>query len=266
MFRSIRHRLALFTYSWHAVGPRTILRNSVRWVIDAEARTVDSGFDAQHGTDTNGDLTPGEASIPADRRAAATMYLPTMDQDLDAMLAALPWSQAAREAATFVDLGSGKGRVVLLAAMRRFQEVVGVELSPVLHETAAANVARLSTAGVLRSHVRLVHGDATSFDLPDAPLVVYLYHPFRQELAAQVIDGLVASITSAPRPVAVLYGHPTLQPRYDDAIFARHGVLARAIDGARRTRRFALGWSVWTNQAWLDELLTRSPAPAAGEG
>lgn len=251
MFRSIRHRLALFTYSWHAVGPAAMLRNSLRWTIDAEARSVDSGFDARHGTDTNADLTPDEAGIPEARRAAATMYLPTMDEDLDAMLEALPWPVEQREQASFVDLGSGKGRVVLLAAMRRFREVVGVELSPVLHQTAASNVARVGASGALASHVRLVHGDATGFDVPAGPVIVYLYHPFRQELAAEVIDALVTSVARAPRPAAILYCHPTLQARYDDQVFAGRGVFALEREGARHTRRFSLGWSVWTNHTWL---------------
>jgi len=252
MFRSIRHRLALFTYSWHAIGPAAMLRNSLRWSLDTEARAVDSGFDARHGTDTNDDLTPGEAEIPVERRTAATMYLPTMDQDLDAMLAALPWSDSLRNDATFVDLGSGKGRVVLLAAMRRFREVVGVELSPRLHQAAADNVERVRAAGALRSEVRLIHGDATSFATPAGPVITYLYHPFRQELAAEVVDGLVESVATSPRPAAILYCHPTLQPRYDATIFDRHGVLQLEGEGARRTRRFALGWSVWTNRAWLE--------------
>lgn len=252
MLRSIRHRLALFTYSWHAVGPATILRNSMRWVADPEARAVDGGFDAQHGTDTGGEVTPHEAGIPAARRATATMYLPTADQDLAAMLGALPWTAAQRRTATFVDLGSGKGRVVLLAAMHAFHEVVGVELSASLHASAERNVAQLVERGALCSRARLVHGDATAYVPPDGPVIVYLYHPFRQALAAEVIDGLVASLVATPRPAAVLYCHPTLQERYDDEIFARHGVFAQASEGARRTRHFALGWSVWTNQAWLE--------------
>jgi SAM-dependent methyltransferase len=251
MFRSIRHRLSLFTYSWHAVGPATMLRNATRWVTDGAARACASDFDAQHGTDTGGQVTPGEAGIPAARRATATMYLPTADEDLAAMLGALPWSDAERRRATFVDLGSGKGRVVLLAAMQRFAEVVGVELSPALHAAATANVAQMEARGHLRSRVRLVNGDATAFAAPRGPTIAYLYHPFRQELAEQVVDGLVASVVASPRPAAVLYCHPTLQARYDDAIFARHGVLAPAREGARRTRHFTLGWSVWTNHAWL---------------
>ncbi len=266
MFRSIRHRLALFTYSWHAIGPASMLRNSVRWSADAEARAVDSGFDARYGTDTNADLTPGEADILIDRHHAATMYLPTMDQDLAAMLAALPWPESLRRDATFIDLGSGKARVVLLAAMQRFRQIVGVELSPRLHLAAVRNVERVRDAGALVSPVRLVHGDATAFDAPPGPLVTYLYHPFREPIAALVMDRLVASLEASPRPAAILYCHPALQPGFHPSVFGQRDVFQLAVEGGRQTRGFLLGWSVWTNDAWLDR--TTIPVPlvsGAGE-
>ncbi len=74
MFRSIRHRLGPFTKSWYAVGPATMLRNSLRRTADAEARTGDSGFDVSVPWRANGDLTPGEgldhASVPTPASAA----------------------------------------------------------------------------------------------------------------------------------------------------------------------------------------------------
>src|SRR6202167_2877534 len=39
----------------------------------------------------------------------------------------------------FVDLGSGKGRTLLMASDYPFQRIVGVELLPALHETAKGN-------------------------------------------------------------------------------------------------------------------------------
>ena len=50
------------------------------------------------------------------------------------------------EGFTFVDLGSGKGRVLLLAALRPFRRVIGVEISASLHTRAQANVEALRGA------------------------------------------------------------------------------------------------------------------------
>jgi SAM-dependent methyltransferase len=252
MIDALRHRLQLLLYAWRTVGPGTMLRNTWRWALDGEARNSNSSeLDARFGIDTTAELTPNEAAIPAARRAVATMYLPSLGDDLDAMLAALAWPESLARDATFVDIGSGKGRVVLLAAMRRFREVVGVELSPVLHRIAGRNLDIVQASGALVSPARLTLGDATELDVPHGPLIAYLYHPFREPIAAVVVDRIVASLAASPRPAAILYGHPTLQQPIDPAVFARGGMFDARAHGERRTRRYRIGWSVWTNDAWL---------------
>ena len=253
MFNGIPHQLSRLRYSWHAVGAGRLVRNSLRWAADPEARRVDSGFDAEYGTDTNADLTPREAGIPAERRDAATMYLPTMDEDLETILDALPWPDSLRRRSTFVDLGSGKGRAVFLAAMRQFRAVLGVELSPVLHEVAKRNLEIMRSAGVLESPVNMLLADATELEPPDGPLLTYMYHPFRDSIAAEVMAGLVLSLERNPRPAGILYCHPTLQPCIDPEVFTVSGVFRCAAEGERRTRRFRVGWTVFTNDDWLDE-------------
>ena len=261
----LRHRLALFTYSWRALGLVPMVRGARAWLAESAARASGSAVDDVYGTDTGGRLAPGEVDIPAARRATATMYLPTNDHDLAAMLAALPWPAARRRRATFVDLGSGKGRVVLLAALGHFREVVGVELSPVLHATAVRNLARMRAAGAALSPVRLVHDDAVGFEPPAGPLIVFLYHPFRAPIAAQVMARLRASLEAAPRPVAILYGHPSVQPPFADAIFDHERMFARVAQDAPRPGHPRPGWSVWSNRAWLERRVAPASALAAGE-
>src|SRR5262249_59289520 len=72
----------------------------------------------------------------------------------------------------FVDLGSGKGRVLLMAAMHPFKRVIGVELSAKLNAIARTNVERASHR--LRcKEVELVVADATEYELPDDVTVVF---------------------------------------------------------------------------------------------
>ena len=253
MAYAISHLFNLLVYSWRTVGPRAMVHNALRWASDAEARNVDSGFDARYGTDTNAHLTPGEAQIPAQRRRAATMYLPTMDQDLEAMLRALAWSDKLQQRSSFVDMGSGKGRVVCLAAMRRFHDVVGVELSPVLHAVANSNVQRVRAAGALQSPTSLLLHDAASYQVPERPLVLYMYHPFHGSIANMVMQRLRLSILAQPREAAVLYCHPTLQPPLEARVFEAGGLLKQTATGTRETRRFTLKWSVFTNRHWLEQ-------------
>ncbi|HTR54210.1 MAG TPA: class I SAM-dependent methyltransferase [Kofleriaceae bacterium] len=251
MLKALKHLARFLAYSWHAVGPRRMVGGSLRLLADPEARRADSGFDDRYGTDTNAGLTPAEAGIPSHRRRGATMYLPTLDVDLAAMLDALPWPASLRERATFVDLGSGKGRVVFLAAMLRFRQVRGVELSPILHEVAQRNHALVERSRDLQSPITLVLADAAAADIPAGPFILYLYHPFREPIAEAIMARVLASLAEAPRPAAILYGHPTLQAPLDPDVFRRGGMFLEACRGARATKRFRIGWSIWTNDAWL---------------
>src|SRR5580698_4756503 len=58
----------------------------------------------------------------------------------------------------FVDLGSGKGRALLLASDYPFREIIGVELSPELDRIARANIARYDGARY-RAPVSSIQGD-----------------------------------------------------------------------------------------------------------
>jgi SAM-dependent methyltransferase len=111
---------------------------------------------------------------------------------------------------TFVDIGSGKGRALLLAAGYPFRQVIGVELSPELDRIARANIARYS-GPELQAPITVVHGDAAGFRWPSGPLLVYLWNSFTQPVMEQVLESLRRSLTEVPRPLYVVYIHPELE-------------------------------------------------------
>lgn len=91
---------------------------------------------------------------------------------------------------TFVDLGAGMGRAVLLAAEYPFREVVGVEVHPTLARIARKNAAVWRTAGRARAPIRMVCGDAVEFRFPAGPCVIFLFNPF----GAAVLKRLLATL------------------------------------------------------------------------
>jgi SAM-dependent methyltransferase len=107
---------------------------------------------------------------------------------------------------TFVDVGSGMGRVVLMAARRPFKQVVGVEISPALHEVARENLAAFDPALRRCRDVRLVRADAAAYRFPAGNLAVYLYNPFRANVLKAVLDSLGAG--RARSAVTLLYHTP----------------------------------------------------------
>ena len=110
---------------------------------------------------------------------------------------------------TFVDIGSGKGRALLLACAYPFREIIGVELSPELDHIARANVARYP--GGAQRKITCLHGDATEFVWPAGPLVIYMWNAFTRPVMEQVFHNLQLSLTREPREVYLIYMHPEIE-------------------------------------------------------
>lgn len=112
---------------------------------------------------------------------------------------------------TFIDLGSGKGRVLLMATDFPFRRIVGVELLPGLHRVAQENLATYKSDSQKCFAVESVCGDALEFVFPPEPTVLYLFNPLPEEGLAKVIARLERSLRECPRPVFVLYHNPLLE-------------------------------------------------------
>ena len=104
---------------------------------------------------------------------------------------------------TFIDLGSGKGRVLFLAAQRGFRRVIGVEFAVELHRAAEENL--VSSTLPQKSRIELVLGDAGRFAFPLEPLVVHFNNPFDETVMTRVIERLTESYTKRQRPIVITY-------------------------------------------------------------
>jgi SAM-dependent methyltransferase len=107
----------------------------------------------------------------------------------------------------FLDLGSGKGRVVLLASRYPFARVIGVEISEVLTAVARRNLGADRHRRRCGS-VELVTADALDYPIPDEVTVVYMYNPVRGATFDAVIAALIASVDRSPRQVRLIYLNP----------------------------------------------------------
>ena len=112
----------------------------------------------------------------------------------------------------FVDVGSGLGRAVVVAAQFPFRRVLGVELSQELNERARANVGRAQRTFRCRD-VELIAADATEWSLPPDVTVVYFFSPFTEEVFDRVVANLLDSVDEHPRPLRLLYNLPVEHSR-----------------------------------------------------
>lgn len=139
-------------------------------------------------------------------------YQPTEPALFHEMLDALEQqSHLAFREFTFIDLGSGKGRTLLLASDYPFRRIVGVELLPTLQQIAQENLQKYSSESQKCFALESICADATAFLFPAEPTVLYLFNPFPESGLDRMLANLEQSLGQNPRPLYVLYHNPLLE-------------------------------------------------------
>ncbi len=113
-----------------------------------------------------------------------------------------------------MDLGSGLGRIVLLASRYPVRKVIGVELDPELHRAAEANRARMRGR---KAELELICGAAEAQAM-DEVTVLTLFNPFGEATLAKVLSRLEDSMKT-PRTVRIAYANPVFDHLLHDAPF-----------------------------------------------
>ena len=163
----------------------------IRSVLGEKRQALSSrAIDILRGVDTRPDKKL-DVQVTSENRTLGVAYEPS------------PWSalrQAMRLAAinaqgmSFVDIGCGKGRVVLAAMAYPFKEIVGIDYSPILCDIARENVrsARLLAMRVDPQRVVIVCEDVTQWQRWPPRAVFWFDNPFRFEITQQVLGVIVA--------------------------------------------------------------------------
>ena len=139
-------------------------------------------------------------------------YQPTEPALFDEIMAAIPIEDPSTF--LFLDLGSGKGRTLLMASEYPFRRILGVELLPDLHRVAQENIFKFKSTRQYCFHIESLCLNAQEFAFPNEPTLLYLFHPFPEAVFKRVIENLEASLLAAPRPTFVVYVNPLLEARF----------------------------------------------------
>jgi predicted dehydrogenase len=164
-------------------------------------------FDQATGLDTGGFIHADQLNSGQANNSPLGSYYATAPSLAQAMLDR--WLETPDrlfvENYTFIDFGSGKGRVVLVASKLPFRKCIGVELNPGLNAIAADNFARWQQSGNARSPLQAICQSALDFEFPPGPCLVYLFNPFPSEIIAQLIDRIATAFADRPGQLDLLY-------------------------------------------------------------
>lgn len=191
-------------------GPAATYRRALAQL--PQRRTPDA-FDVDNGTETSGIEPLWRLSIKSPNARFGERYQASTEQEL---LTALEFVDEALDTFSFIDLGCGKGRTLLVASRMGFRRVIGVEFAEELAKIASRNLVERGARDAV-----VLHADAADVTFPAGDTVVYLYNPFSEEVLARVLENLRAQQDGE---LYVIYKEPRCARLLDESGFlVRHG-------------------------------------------
>jgi len=164
---------------------------------------VPDAFDLEHRVETAKEVSLFQLDVSSPHESAGFGYQPSPVEVCNELFSSLP---IRHQDFTFIDVGAGKGRVLLVASGFPFKRLIGVEFARELVDLALENMER---AGC---RAEVVHVDAAEYSFPLDNLIIYLYNPFGAEILRRVLASLQR--IGEHREVYLLY----LNPKNDSCV------------------------------------------------
>lgn len=192
----------------YIVANRTWYR--IRWI---GYLLRDRLFDFWYRIDSAGIQELDGLTLKGPHHADATYYQTITMRGLRRALSSLPIDC---HRYVFIDIGSGKGRVVLMASRSPFKRVIGVEFAREFHDAALKNATSMRWKRKCGA-VEFVWADAVDFEFPDEPCVLFLFNPFGEAMLRGVLKNVQRSIDIHGRDIFVIY----IYPKHEGAILSQ---------------------------------------------
>jgi len=157
-------------------------------------------WDRKYGVDTSGQIDLTDIDVVGPNRDGGYASVSTSPRAYAFLSAFFPddWKEF-----TFVDVGCGKGRVLMLAALQGFDTILGIEFAPLICQIAEQNLAGFS--GRKPCKWSIVNADATAVDLPsDVPLLIYCFNPFKAEIWKRFVPVLLKASGAHKKPMCLV--------------------------------------------------------------
>ena len=157
-------------------------------------------WDSKYGVDTSGQIDLTNIDVVGPNRDSGYASVSTSPRAYAFLSAFFPtaWKEF-----TFVDMGSGKGRVMMLAALQGFDTILGIEFAPLICQIAEQNLVRFS--GRRPAKWSVISADASTVDLPlGVPLLIYSFNPFKVDMWERFIPVLLKTHSTSRQPICLV--------------------------------------------------------------
>ena len=111
------------------------------------------------------------------------------------------------DADSLVDLGCGKGRVLVVAAHIGFTNITGIDFATELCEEASTNIKKVQQ-NFPRVKWNVINNSAERYNISHNDSVFFMFNPFTEEIVDKFLEKLERSCRLFPRTTWFLYASP----------------------------------------------------------
>lgn len=175
---------------------------NIRYLI---AVHLNRRFDRRYCVDTSGDIASVHLEVVGENKAYGAAFLSTPEMTFRRALELLPEDLGNF---SFIDIGAGKGRALLLASTRNFRKILGVEYAPKLVACARQNFQTYRNPAQLCRDLSCVCADAATFEPPPDDSVFYFLRPFEDNVMDALLQRIKKSYAAKPRKIIIMFVSP----------------------------------------------------------
>ena len=183
----------IFLQTIHTLNPATRHQK-----MDIARRAEE--FDHRHGVDTAGIINQTSITTDSPNQLHAVYYRGSDSLYFHNAISSLNINHSDY---TFIDFGSGKGKVLLLASAYPFKRIVGVEFAEELRKVAENNIKRSGKCNI-ETHCL----DATEYAIPKGCILCYFFNPFDEVVMSKVIANIRNAYKSRKTDIIIVYYTP----------------------------------------------------------
>ena len=164
-------------------------------------------FDSLYKTNTGGNLSINDFHVNSENKKFGLNYLATSPSVLVKSIEYLNLIDLSNF--TFIDLGSGKGRSLIVANHVGFKTIIGVEFAKELADISIENMKLLGL-----ENVEIFNIDASTFKFTQRSILLYMFNPFSKEVMSKVIENIKSSLFD---DLYIIYNNPQCAYLFDES-------------------------------------------------
>ncbi|MGA1823441.1 MAG: class I SAM-dependent methyltransferase [bacterium] len=119
----------------------------------------------------------------------------------------------------FIDMGSGKGRVMIIAGRYPFKRIIGVDVSSKLNRICEQNIRKMQARLKCKEFVHITT-NAINYQIPDDATFIFFFNPFPLEVMDTVMTQIKKSLNRHHRSIKIIW----YNPKYDREIERIHSI------------------------------------------